>query len=554
MPKKTDRPRIIVIGWDGVPPSLAFEMAKKGELPEVAKLMAEGCAGPLLSTIPPLTAPAWATFFTGKNPGKHGMYDFLAPPRYGYIRGVCDLSYLKATTLWQYLSQQQISVGSLNLPLTFPPDKVNGYMIPGMLTPEWKRQNVFPPTLWDELDKVASGYRIDMDSENYIEGRELAMLSDLSQLTDNFNKALFYLLEKHPVDLFVGIFTGIDRIMHFLWEYMDESHPLHDDKAPVELRHAITDHLKLLDATLGRIRAQMRDQDVLMLLSDHGFGPALRDFDLARFLYEKGYLVFKPGYGPGETGEQTETGRAFDLVKKIDFLGLRKLLPRGLRNKGREAIIKGTSLVNRIDWEKTTVYPGTATQYAVYINTKGREPEGIVEKGKEYNDLRERLTTDLLAIEDETGGKLMDRVILREDAYAGPELPDAPDVYVPLWEKGIRIVEFSDDPLVRPSRRRSGEHRREGILVLAGGGILPGGSLQGARMADIFPTLAYLLGAKIPDDLDGEVLSGIFPNGRMSADPPQFMTATVRDGSEGKRDPLKDEEIKERLKGMGYLS
>ena len=125
--------RFLVIGIDGGTFDLIRPWAEAGDLPNLARLMAEGVHGPLESTLPPVTAPAWSTFATGKNPGKHGVFDFILPMggRYDLVNATS----IHAPTLWQIISEAGLKCGVMNVPVTYPPAPINGFVIGGMLSP-----------------------------------------------------------------------------------------------------------------------------------------------------------------------------------------------------------------------------------------------------------------------------------------------------------------------------------------------------------------------------------------------------------------------------------
>jgi predicted AlkP superfamily phosphohydrolase/phosphomutase len=196
-----------------------------------------------------------------------------------------------------------------------------------------------------------------------------------------------------------------------------------------------------------------------------------------------------------------------------------------------------------VDWSRTVAFPGTATQYGLYLNVAGREPEGIVARA-DYARVREEIIASL----DGLRAGLGRRALRREDVYFGPALDDAPDCYLPLWEDGVRLAEFSDDPAVAPRRRRPGEHRREGIFFALGPDIRPGAGVADAGVGDVFPTL---MDEAVPAGLDGRVLTELFSDERLRRTPPAYGeygdAATVGYAAE------EDAVVRERLRSMGYL-
>ncbi|MDO8141482.1 MAG: alkaline phosphatase family protein, partial [Candidatus Brocadiales bacterium] len=125
-------PKIVVIGIDSATFDIIEPLVNQGKLPVFTRFMKEGVWGRLQSTIPPVTPPAWTSLVTGKNPGKHGIFDFYGYTTNGYERPIINSQAIKAKTLWNILSEGGKSVGIINVPLTYPPEKVNGFLIPGM--------------------------------------------------------------------------------------------------------------------------------------------------------------------------------------------------------------------------------------------------------------------------------------------------------------------------------------------------------------------------------------------------------------------------------------
>ncbi len=496
-------------------------MFEAGLLPHLARMRAEGAAGVLYTAYPPLTAPAWATFLTGLNPGRHGVFDFLAPPRHGYHRRLQNASALASARIFDTLSSAGRTVGSLNVPLTFPPRPVNGFVVPGMLTPKFADEFLYPPSLGAEI-RALGGYFVDMDPAYFEEVAEEDFLRELYRVAEARKSAALHLWKSRRPDLFVVVFTAVDRLMHFYWDRPE----------------LVREHYLWLDAALGEFLEAGGDDVTAIVVSDHGFGPAGREVDLAGHLMSRGFMTLRPKKGPSPR-------RFMDAVAKLDPLKIRKRLPRRWRAAARGRVMESLSVFAAVDWSKTKAFPGTATQYGVYLNVAGREPEGVVRRS-DYENVRD----DLIASLDELHPGLAARTLRREEVYHGPHLDDAPDVYLPLWEDGVRLKEFSDDPAVAPRRRRPGEHRREGIFFAVGPAVSAGAAPAEANLADVYPTAAYLMGEAVPAGLDGRVLAEIVTAEALSADPPSYLDYDV--GGVGYADG-EDAAVRARLEGMGYL-
>ncbi len=513
--------KLLIFGIDGGTFRIIEPMWAAGHLPNLARLKAEGAAGVLTSVVPPLTAPAWATFQTGLNPGRHGVFDFLAPPRLGYNRPLQNAAALGAPRLFDALSSAGRTVGVINTPLTFPPRPVNGFVIPGMLTPAVKDKFLYPPSLGAEIREIGA-YYIDMDPVNYEEGRDEEFRADLYRVSEARKKVALALFRAKRPDLFTIVFTGVDRLMHFFWDRPDW----------------VCEHYAWLDAAVGEFREAAGEEATTLVVSDHGFGPASAEVNLAGHLVRRGFMVVREGARPSPR-------RVMGACAKLDFLKIRKRLPGRWRAAARASVLEKLSAFAAVDWSRTKAFPGTATQYGFYLNVAGREPEGIVNRA-EYDKVRE----DIIASLDELRPGLAARALRREEVYFGPFLDDAPDVYVPLWEDGVRLKEFSDDPAVAPRRRRPGEHRREGIFFVAGPLCAPGVVPRDATLADIYPTAMYLMGEPLPAGVDGRLLTEIIDPASLAGSPPGY-----RDYGGGETGYVGEEntEVRARLAGMGYL-
>ena len=130
----------LIIGWDGAPYDRIQKWVEEGDLPVLSKLVKNGCLGPLETTPLTISSCAWTTMATGKNAGKHGVYDFFGSEfaEESYFRNPVNSLSRKGKTLWSLLSENGKRVGTANVPFTYPVEKVDGFMIGGMLSPSKK--------------------------------------------------------------------------------------------------------------------------------------------------------------------------------------------------------------------------------------------------------------------------------------------------------------------------------------------------------------------------------------------------------------------------------
>ena len=127
--------KVICIGLDGATFDLIRPWLSKGKLPNIGRIIKDGVWGELESVIPPVSAPAWTSFMTGKNPGKHGIFGFKKEKQGTYEELFVNRKLIKSETLWKCLSDVGKKVIVINVPLTYPPEEINGYLMSGMDTP-----------------------------------------------------------------------------------------------------------------------------------------------------------------------------------------------------------------------------------------------------------------------------------------------------------------------------------------------------------------------------------------------------------------------------------
>jgi len=212
-----------------------------------------------------------------------------------------------------------------------------------------------------------------------------------------------------------------------------------------------------------------------------------------------------------------------------------------------------------IDWSETMAYALGHLYGQIYLNMEGREPKGKVKPGQEYEELREQVIRSLAAAtEDDSGEKIVGDIYRKEEIYFGPYIDRAPDILFSLRDRlsmALAQQQFSSHLLFDPAIRVSASHRMGGLLMMKGPGVRKGVELEGARIIDLAPTILYILGLDIPSDMDGKVLEEAFEEGfltrrRIRYGPPSPLGAGLDSGF-GKEE---SQEIRDRLRGLGYLS
>ena len=542
--------KLLIVGLDGATLDLIRPWAADGQLPALAQLMQSGVTGTLESTLPPVTSPAWPTFMTGKNPGRHGVFDFIRP-RAGTFEMV-NASQIDGRLLWEILSEAGYSVGVLNVPITYPPRKVNGYVVPGLLAPD-QGLTTHPPDVLKPYRAELGRYRITPDVQ-YSASNVDAFIADLHDLIDTQLRYALRLMRDTPTDVLMMHFLASDNASHALWRYMDATHPRYDPALAPKYGDALLKVYQHLDSAIQSLISNLQPPDTnVVVMSDHGFGPLHRTVNLNILFLETGLMRLKPRaltrlrYALFKRGLTPKS--AYRLLERI---GLHNLTARVSRQARNQVMSKFLSFED-VDWTRTLAYSmGHVGQ--VYLNLKGREPDGIVDPG-DYDAARRKVIDVLSALRDpDTGRPLVDRIIPREEAASGPYLDRAPDLHLVL--DGYRTIAFplfaTDGRVVTQQiRGDSGCHRLHGVFIGSGPAFAQA-SIDGARLIDLAPTILHLLGVPVPTDMDGRVLSdALAPHLRARA--VQTAEAAARKTDQVELTDEEQAEVEERLRALGYL-
>jgi predicted AlkP superfamily phosphohydrolase/phosphomutase len=607
--------RVVLLGFDGLSPELIEPLLADGKLPNFQRLKERGCYARLATTNPSQSPVAWSTFATGRNPGKHGICDFITRKPGSYLP---DLSLAslehgrsrpvrQTKAFWDYGAEAHVPMVILSCPVTFPPEPINGRMLAGMGVPDLlgtqgtfafyttEKEAVTNDTggevfvvepadllqldllgpykagLTGKAERMKLPFQVRISSDRTvatvsIQGQEFglavgewsgwvniefrigpfrrmrgltrfhltelqphlklyvspisldprepwfpiyypkdysaqlaaelgvfstrgmpfdtwalnegrigddAFLAHAEDLLEQQTRLLLHELKRCDKGVLYGYFEYPDVIQHMYWRFIDERHPLYDPNAPAKLKSAISDCYRRMDQVLGQVLDELRDGDTLMVLSDHGFTSFRRAVHLNSWLFRRGLLSLR---GPDAQ--------------------------------------EGLPLFESVDWSGTRAYALGFT--GIYLNLKGREPQGIVNPGLEADALKRAIADSLKSLEDPVEHQpVFSNVWLREEVFKGDQVERAPDIVVGT-NKGWRVswqtaLGAAPKALIEDNRKRwSGDH-------MVDPGLVPGILFCNRKitaveptMYDIAPTVLRLMGFSDErlqaEDLDGRPL------------------------------------------------
>jgi len=536
--------RVVVVGWDGATFDVIKPLLAQGRMPHLAALLARGVHAPLCSTVPPVTPVAWTSFATGASPGRHGIFDALVlDPQSHEVRFV-SAAMRRLPPIWRVLSDRGRPAGAVNVPVTWPPDVIDGFVVPGMFTPTHIEDFTSPPEIRAEIEAKFGTCRespmLDPDPVKY--------LQNLLSGVDARCELTLWLMARRPLDYFCSVFMESDRVQHFFWGYRDPAHPRHK-----ELGQAIEAVYERLDAALGRIVAAAGEDTAVAIVSDHGAGPLTRSIFLNKWLIDNGLLVLTGDMAKTLAGHRPPSG-----LRRLVAAAAKAVLPQSAIEARRRAKSAAHARINNlfssiVDWERSAcVSEGIAG--GIFFNA-------AVVGEADRPGLVARLKEGLLGIVDpDTGAHPFLAVHSREELYQGEAVSGAPDVitlcgpgYQVLVPHEIALYEQGAPTGLFAGHKWSGRHEQYGVFALAGPGVAAGVELADAQMPDVTPTLLYALGEAATQDMDGRVLAQAFTPETLPARPMAGPMAAAGVVGLASLDAAGAEAMSEELSDLGYM-
>ena len=541
--------KIIIIGLDGATFDVIKPLIAEGRLPNVKRLMDNGVWGELTSTIHPITPQAWTTFLTGTNAGKHGIYDFTRRRKDSYTIEFVNASYRRGESIFNILGMAGKRVGAVAIPFTFPPERVNGFMLSGMDAPSEDERSVFPPHIFNDIKRNIGKYYIHLGSPVGRRYDLAGYLNDLAKEDKNRTDVSLFLMKKHPCELFMAVYNNIDRAQH---QFFTEER--FDGVSGIEIINRIYEQA---DKEIGRLLSEIDDGTTVIIMSDHGAGPIKKFFSLNLWLNKNGFLE----YSGKDSLRMQLLGKGRTACKR--------LLPRWAKNfikvnmPGARDNLESMLYFSDINWRQTKAY--SMGMYGnIWINLKGREPEGVVER-KDYEAIRDEIIVKLTILRDpETGESVIEKIYRREELYRGEFVDNAPDLIIGWKDYSYytSIVQgkeqgdyFKPVPNIDSSDyKHVGTHRVNGIFIASGKNVKKGEAVSGIRIEDIAPTVLFLFDQPVPTVMDGRVLHEILEDGSYGNNKPTYIELQGKKaGEEFNYSDTEANSVRERLKALGYL-
>ena len=419
--------RTIIIGLDGVPFGLIKDLADRGVMPNTNEILSDAFFGKMHSSLPEVSSVAWSSIITGKNPAEHGIFGFTDLFSHSYELRFPGFNDLQSPPFWNLIKGKSVIV---NVPSTYPVKEMNGVHISGFVSIDFNR-SVFPKSLIPILKNF--DYRLDVDSTLAHQSMDL-FLDDLDKTLPGSIQTYRYLWENIDWEIFMFVFTGTDRLLHFLWDaYEKESHKYHGQ---------FLEYFRKIDQVIGEIGSRIQEEDLLIMLSDHGFERLDYDVYINSFLKKEGYLHFG--------------------------------------NKKEQALIHIDSSTKAFALDPARIY----------IHTKDKYPNGGVDR-REREKIIQAIKNLFAALEIDKR-RVIKSIYTKEDIYTGPFMDRAPDLIL-VGEKGFNLKGNIKQEQLTDKDIFTGKHTQDDAFLLIRGKV----DLRGIRdYPNVGDVAAFILGEK----------------------------------------------------------
>ena len=432
--------RVVFLGIDGVPYDLVQE--HPDVFPNLTAIGEAGSAGRLSSIVPPESSACWPSLTTGKNPGATGVYGFQDREVDSYETYVPMGNDVKATRIWDRVTDDGRDATVLNVPVTFPPSTRIQRQVSGFLSAslDAAASDADVETLLERFD-----YRIDVNARLGHDEDKTEFIQDAHETLDARHDVFTHYLDADDWDLFFGVYMTTDRVNHFLFgDYANDG----------EYADEFLDFYRTLDEYVGEVRDGLDDDTTLIVASDHGFTELEHEVNCNQWLADEGWLSYATA-DHDSLGDIDDETRAYSLI------------------------------------------PGR-----FYLNLEGREPDGVV-PGSEYEAVREELIDDLESLTGPDGRQVCKRIVKGETVFDGDHSEIAPDL-VAIPADGYDMKSgFERKESVFHTGPRNGMHKFENALLYTTAADV---DVEGADLYDVTPTILDLMAVDDDGALDGESL------------------------------------------------
>jgi predicted AlkP superfamily phosphohydrolase/phosphomutase len=553
--------KVLIIGLDGATPELVDRWVEENKLPYLKQIMEKGVYGKLRSVYPPISPAAWTTFATGYNPGKHGVYDFrdYDNTRYScFADTIVDSNSFAGKTIWDLVGAAGQKVGVVTVPVTYPAWKVNGFMISGYPTPDQGKSFTYPPELSKTIPPLVGDAAFFKSASGHV------LLKEMNRSMHECTDVSIDLMKKDDYGLFIMVVGATDRAHHDWWKYIDPEHPAYDAKEAALYGDLILEVYKAADACVGKFLEAIDDDTTVIVMSDHGGGSHPKYYLNTNHVLRTLNLL-QPSIKASKKSSLKGAFKQFYRTKIRRFPYLEKVyrnLPQRLKKMATNLDSQTMMNLDVIDWKRTKAYrfPMYPPVEGIMINVVGRQPEGCVQPGEEYEAIRTRILEEMRSLRDpKTGEPIVLEAYRREELYHGERLETAPDLILVTQDQykgGSSIDQLVSEVPLDVISKLSGVHRMDGIILAQGPHIRRNTYIEGAGIIDVAPTVMYALGMPIPTDMDGKPLAGLFEEAYMQQTEAAYTDERKHEdvaSDEYGYSEEEEESVRLKLEALGYL-
>lgn len=534
---------IIVLVLEAAEWRLIEQWTHEGKLPTLRKLVQGGVCGKISSPGYVSSGCVWASFSCSVNPGKHGFGFFHRQLKTGTYRTIKkysdDLTYKH---FWLTASCAGRRVAVFDIPLTKPEADLNGYFIGrwGDEHPSWKPSSTPKDLLREIVDQFGAHPLHEWYQTRPKSAEEwLRWKRDLTEGVKKRTAIIKYLLNKEPLDLMVVNYAEPHWAGHVSWHLHDETHPEHDPALVSRCGDIILSDYIDLDSAIADIMQNYPGATYFVTspigMGSHTGGEIMTPAILRKLGMDSAggkttsSSLLPRGLLPGSDGMSRAVQQIEKIISPTKIEKLKKLLPERLWDDWTRRLLSlGTN------WKQSKVFVVSGDNASLLrINLKGREPNGLVEPGDEYEQLCKELIVAFSELEEiATSQPAVKKIVQPRDVFWGENIDEMPDLVV-VWREGppIEAVKSPRIGTVELSEyhKRTGGHSEHGFLLAYGPGIQKGVQRSNLDLLDFAPTILNMLGVPVPENMDGKPIDNLFEVADKSGSPLSITQSLNRD-------------------------